>query len=76
MERIAPKPSDNFEPDDDEKDDDVESDKEFGEIIRKILWCCSLSHRLKCIVAVQHNHSSKIDAEILSQSCLSKFQYL
>jgi hypothetical protein len=31
----------------------------------KMLWCCSLSHHLKCIVAVQHSHSGKIDAETL-----------
>ena len=32
-----------------------------------LVWCCSLSHHLKYIVAVQHSHSGKIDAEILSQ---------
>jgi hypothetical protein len=25
-----------------------------------LLWCCSLSHRYFCIVAVQHSHSGKI----------------
>jgi len=45
------------EPIDDNRDEDCKDES----------WCCSLSHHLKCIVAVLHSHSGKTSAENLSQ---------